>query len=35
MGQAGVASSRRYTADKIMPLWKQLFEEVSKEENKK
>ncbi len=29
MGQAGVLSSKRYSAENIMPKWKELFEEVS------
>ena len=34
MGQAGIVSSQRYTAERIMPMWKQLFEQVV-EQNKK
>lgn len=33
MGQAGIVSSQRYTAERIMPMWKQLFEQVV-EQNK-
>ena len=29
MGQAGVISSQRYSAERIMPEWKRLFEQVS------
>ena len=29
MGRCAIASSRRYSADKIMPLWKQLFEQFN------
>lgn len=28
MGQRAIASSQRFSADKIMPMWKQLFEEL-------
>ena len=28
MGQAGILSSQRYKADNIMPLWKELFEQL-------
>ena len=34
MGQAGIVSSQRYTAERIMPMWKQFFEQVV-EQNKK
>lgn len=30
MGQAGIASSQRYAAERIMPMWKQLFEQLYK-----
>ena len=31
MGQVAVVSAQRYSADKIMPLWKELFESLVKE----
>lgn len=31
MGQAGIQASRRYAADRILPLWKELFERLSHE----
>ena len=30
MGQAGILSSQRYAADRILPLWKELFEHLSR-----
>ncbi len=35
MGQAGIVSSQRYTAERIMPMWKQLFEQVVEQNKKK
>ena len=33
MGKAGVLSSQRFSADRIMPKWKSIFEQVVKESN--